>query len=300
MKVVDPNIKRKKGIVTSSLKYIDGTDIPLPSVVEISESGTCNRVCAFCPRSDPDYPDEKKFIPLALLEKLINELASYNYSGIFLFSGFVEPLLDKKIYKLVNIASQKMPNAKIEMVTNGDVLNKARLKKLFDSGLSTLLISAYDDKEQADGFRKLCQDVGLDPSQYVVRDRYLPPEDDFGITLSNRSGLLKNAEFKIDIPDEPLDVPCYYPHYTFFMDYLGDVLLCPHDWGKKMIVGNLNHMSFYDIWTSKKLMIMRKQLGCGNRRASPCAECDVKGVLMGKEHYQEWEKLTHEQELLTT
>ena len=29
----------------------------------------------------------------------------------------------------------------------------------------------------------------------------------------------------------------------------GDVLMCPHDWGKKLIVGNLKKESFIDILT---------------------------------------------------
>ena len=28
--------------------------------------------------------------------------------------------------------------------------------------------------------------------------------------------------------------PCYYPSYNFFIDYNGDVLMCSHDWGKKI------------------------------------------------------------------
>ena len=34
------------------------------------------------------------------------------------------------------------------MVTNGDVLDKQRTKKLFSSGLSTLLVSIYDGKKE--------------------------------------------------------------------------------------------------------------------------------------------------------
>ena len=36
------------------------------------------------------------------------------------------------------------------------------------------------------------------------------------------------------------------------MDYQGDVLICGHDWGKKIILGNLNKEKFLDIWFSKK------------------------------------------------
>ena len=293
---IDPAISRKEKIVNEKLTLSE-LDIVLPSVVEISESGTCNRVCSFCPRSDPNFPDIKKFIEPRLLNKLLLELAEYNYSGIFLFSGFVEPLLDKKIFDHVAMVREILPQARIEMVTNGDVLNEKRLTRLFESGLNTLLISAYDSKEQADDFVALCQKVGLRDDQFVVRARYLPPEEDFGITLSNRAGMMDNGEFAIKSLSEPLKTPCYYPHYTFFMDYLGDVLMCPHDWGKKIIVGNIYKNSFKEVWASQRMKLLRKKLENGNREFSPCDKCDVKGILMGKEHVKAWNELEKQQKV---
>jgi len=262
--------------------------MPLPSVVEVSESGTCNRSCAFCPRSDPTYPDTKEFIEPALLDRLTGQLADLGFGGIFLFSGFVEPLLDKNIFNLVKLVHGNLPKARVEMVTNGDVLNGPRLQRLFDNGLSTLLISVYDDKEAADRFEALCRETGLAEDQFVIRHRYLPPEEDFGITLSNRAGTMDGAEFGIRSLGKSLQVPCYYPHYTFFMDYHGDVLLCPHDWGKKQIVGNMKKQDFLDIWAGPAMHGARRLLVDGNRRISPCNVCDVKGTLMGRQHVKAW------------
>jgi len=171
------------------------------------------------------------------------------------------------------------------------VLNIKRLKKLIDNGLNTLLISVYDGKEEADAFQKMCNEAKLQQHQYVIRHRYLPPEQDFGITMSNRAGMMKTAEHVIKPLEKSLSDPCYYPHYTFFMDYNGDVLMCPHDWGKKKILGNLNYSSFMDIWTSKIADIARKNLNKGNRNFSPCNVCDVKGTLIGTKHSYAWENL---------
>ena len=44
--------------------------------------------------------------------------------------------------------------------------------------------------------------------------------------------------------EKELNTKCFYPGYYFFMDYNGDVLMCPHDWGKKIILGNLNTQNF--------------------------------------------------------
>ena len=95
-KFFDPGILRKSAIVDSGFA-LGNSRWPLPSIVELSPSGTCNRTCVFCPRSDPAYPDVEEFMSLELTEKLSTQLAAIEFSGLVIFSGFVEPLLDKKI-----------------------------------------------------------------------------------------------------------------------------------------------------------------------------------------------------------
>ena len=96
-KFLDPNIDRKSKIIQDTLSFIKGTKIPLPSLVEISDSGTCNRVCPFCPRSDPDYKDIKQFISEKLHTSICKQLSEHNYSGMLIYSGFSEPLLNKNV-----------------------------------------------------------------------------------------------------------------------------------------------------------------------------------------------------------
>lgn len=285
-KFIDPNIKNKSKTVEDRLQFInyENKDLPLPTEIEISESGTCNRTCSFCPRSAPEFIDKKEFISNELHEKMCDELKSLNYKGTIRYSGFVEPLLDKNIYNLISMARKKLTDCNIEMVTNGDVLNADRLKELFLKGLSKILISAYDGKKEADDLENLCKNSNLTTQQYIVRHRYLSESDDFGITLSNRSGTMENAEYKIKSLTEPLKKPCYIPAYTFFLDYQGDVLICPHDWGKKIILGNLNTQKLIDIWFSSKAMSIRNKLVNSNRKFSPCNLCDVEGTFMGKKN----------------
>ena len=289
IKYLDPSIERKKGITDSSFQMIKGTNIPLPSEVEISESGICNRKCSLCPRSDPNYEHVQEFISAKLHSKLIRELKDLNYRGVVRYSGFVEPLLDKNIFKLINETKRNIPKSKCEIVTNGDVLNISRLKKLFTNGLDTLLISVYDGPEHVIKFQKMCDKAKLKKNQYVIRHRYYSAEKDFGITISNRAGMMENSEHKIPALKTTLRSKCFYPSYTFFMDYNGDILMCPHDWGKKMILGNMNDSSFLEIWTSKKAIQIRKRLNKADRGFSPCNVCDVSGELIGKKHSLSWE-----------
>ena len=285
-KFIDPNIVHKSKTVENQIQFFqfNGQSLPLPTEIEISESGTCNRSCSFCPRSATNFIDKKEFITNKLHEKLCVELKELNYKGTIRYSGFVEPMLDKNIFNLISMVRNYLPESNIEMVTNGDPLNLKRLKKLFESGLNKILISAYDGKVESEKLEDLCVQANLNEKQYIVRHRYYSEDEDFGITLSNRSGLMADAEFKIDALKEPLKKPCYIPSYTFFLDYQGDVLMCPHDWGKKVILGDLNKEKLKDIWFSKRFMGIRKMLNKSNRNFTPCNVCDVEGTFMGEKN----------------
>jgi radical SAM protein with 4Fe4S-binding SPASM domain len=288
--IIDKNIPRKERITRDRLQFLSNGKTPLMSVVEISNSGMCNRKCSFCPRSDPDYPDINEFISKDLHTKIFKELADLKFKGMIIYSGYVEPLLDKKIYDSIAEARKFLPEAQIELITNGDVLNTERSKKLFLSGLSTLLISVYDGPKEEENFHKLCKDLKLREDQYVIRNRYLPQNENFGLNLSNRSGNLKNAEFVIKPLDKSLSSKCNYPAYTFFIDYNGDVQMCSHDWGKEYVIGNVKNEQIINIWNNKKYQIARKKLLKADRDFNPCKKCDVEGDLIGNKHANEWIK----------
>ena len=79
-KEIDPSISRKRKILDNSVDNKE--NIILPGIVEVSESGICNRKCSFCPRSAKDYPDIKEFVSSDLINKLSKELGDLNYKGI--------------------------------------------------------------------------------------------------------------------------------------------------------------------------------------------------------------------------
>jgi len=287
----DPNIDRKLKIYNDSFTKLKN-GIPLPSIIEVSNSGVCNRKCSFCPRSDPNYKHINEFFPNQIHDKLCDDLAKYNFKGIFAYCGFNEPLLKKDITRDIKVVRKVLPESKIEIVTNGDVLNHERLEKLFEAGLTTILISVYDGEDSEKKFYKMCKDLNLNESSYIIRNRYMAKEYDFGLTLSNRAGNLEKAEHVVEPTRKALKKQCTYPSYMFFVDYNGDVLMCSHDWGKKMILGNLKNDSFLNIWTSKRSYTARNNLNNANRCFAPCDKCDVVGDLVGKKHAEAWQKLS--------
>ena len=287
LSVTDPNLDRKKA-ENDTVQYHNG--LPLPSIVEISESGTCNRSCSFCPRSAKNFQDIKEFVSDTFVVSLAKQLAEINYSGLVLFSGFVEPLLDKNIAQHVATIKSVVPRCRVEMVTNGDPITVKNLNKLSAANLDKLLVSCYDGEHQITELTELIEQSTFSINDVVFRPRWAGEEENFGISLSNRGGTMEGAEFSIGSLESALKIPCYYPAYTFFVDYTGEVLMCAHDWGKKAVVGNLNESSFLEIWGGPIFSEHRRRLIKGDRDFSPCDVCNVQGTRMGRAHAKEWRK----------
>lgn len=292
MTFVDPNIARKGRIIDSNLvkrKPKNGDVSPLFSLIEFNLSGLCTRRCVFCPRYDAErFPDVNKHLPVGLYEKIMNDLRKANFDGTILYSGFSEPLLYKHLDEIIKISKRYCPRARVEIVNNGDLVTPEIISRLFKAGLTTLCISMYDDPGQEEHFRKVKKDLALKDDQLILRKRWLTAKDDFGITLSNRAGMIEIKETGTVNLKEPMKSACYYPFYQTFVDYTGEVLLCPHDWGKKLILGNTKRRSILQIWNNEISKKMRIKLSKNDRNFFPCKQCDVKGTLMGRSHFDKW------------
>ena len=287
---IDPSVKRKEVFIKDKLHYFD--EVPVFSIIEFNIYGNCNRDCAFCPVSNPNiYEKKHEGISVELFNKILDDLVKINYQGKILFSAFSEPLLHKKLETLISSAKTKLPNIRIEIVSNGDLLTSKKLKSIFDAGLDTISISMYDGKEQISHFNSMAMDCNLDETQVILRRRYFE-DGNYGITISNRSGLIDSNKYRDDdevsITELPLKNKCYYPFYMILIDYNGDVLLCPHDWSKKLKFGNLTDESIWSIWKSKVLNKIRKRLSHSDRNFNPCDSCDVLGTVIGEENFDSW------------
>ena len=293
MNFLDPNIARKNTIQNTHLRRAgrlpDGS--PVFSHIEFSICGLCNRTCEFCPRVDPAvYPNVAEFLSLDLYRKVLRDLRDIDYSGGLSYSGFSEPFYHKQLVDFVASSKEILPRCRVEIVTNGDMLKPKKLCALFDAGLDTLLVSMYDGPEQISHFEAVIVESGVNPDRVILRKRYLPPEEQFGINLTNRAGTVAIKQLGIAPLKEPMRHPCYYTHYRMMVDHTGEVLLCPHDWGKKLIVGNLRDQHIVDIWTGQLLSQVRQRLAGGNRRFAPCNVCDVDGTRQGGEHFRAWQE----------
>jgi radical SAM protein with 4Fe4S-binding SPASM domain len=193
---------------------------------------------------------------------------------------------------MIKLSRESLPKVTLTVITNGDYLTLDKLKELFESGLNQIKVSIYDGPAQLEYFGKMKEQGGFSDNQVNLRIRYLPDGvTDYtsipGFFPSNRAGALKDGRQFTELK-EPLKRKCYYPFYMVMLDYNGDVLLCPHDWHKKLIIGNLNESSLCEIWKSKKMLEVRRLLGNKDRNFEPCNKCNIDGTFKGEEAFGYW------------
>ena len=290
---IDQSTNRKNSIVKNRLTIKNGT--PLFSIVEFNIYGTCNRNCSFCPVSNPNvYTKKHEGMDSVLFEKIVKDLQEIEYEGKILFSAFSEPLLHKEIERLIFLAKHYLPKSRVEIVSNGDLLTAKKLKELYAAGLDTINVSMYDGAHQIDYFESMKKEAQVPDGTLLTRRRYYE-NGNYGITISNRVGLVDSNEFRDEeeeaIVELPLKQPCYYPFYMILIDYNGDVLLCPHDWKKTLKFGNLHKEKLFTIWQGKALNGIRKRLSRSDRNFGACKNCDVLGTVIGKESFEAWNKV---------
>ena len=153
-------------------------EVPLFSWVDINPVELCNRTCFFCPRGH-DYPNTNEHMDILVARKIAEELGKGDYDGSINICGNGEPLLHKDIYGLI----ESLNGFYVQIVTNGDRLDKNTVYNLYESGLNHKSISLYDGEEQVHKFEELFDGLGYGSDVYSLRHYYKNSELDYGLSL---------------------------------------------------------------------------------------------------------------------
>ena len=235
--------------------------------------------------------DDVLHLPIEVYEGVMKDLNKVGFKGGIIYSAFSEPFLYNHLEEVIKISRKQCPESRIEVVTNGDFLTIDKLNTFFEAGLTRLDVSVYDGPDKVKPFEDLRIEAGLNKEQFHIRERWYAPEEHFGIgALSNRAGANIMPEINVNKLNTALKRKCFYPFYQLIVDFDGAVLLCNHDWDKRLILGNVKETSILDIWNSEKYKEVRENLANANRNHSPCNRCDVNGMMMGGEFVSKWKK----------
>ncbi len=279
---IKKNINRKAYHI-DKVQMFDG--VPLFSWIDLNPTELCNRKCIFCPRADDSiYPNQNLHVSLELCRKINNELKSIDYQGSIVLSGYGEPMMHNDLIEMVKILGDGI---RLEIVTNGDKVTTKIVKELFNNGLDIMIISMYDGPHQIEHFKKIFHEANISEESYVLRDRWYTINEDYGVKLTNRAGVVTVGK------QEEVDInrSCYYPFYSMMVDWNGDVMLCLQDWNKKVKMGNITNDTLVNVWKSKNFKKYRKNLLLGKRNLAPCSSCNTNGLLHGEYHMKEWKTI---------
>ncbi len=212
--------------------------------VEIETFTYCNRKCWFCPNSTmPERQDKagNRYMNEDLYLRIVDELASVNYTGQIQFGRYNEPLADRVILDRIIQAKRRLPLAWLYTHTNGDFLTPEYLEELALSGLDELAIQTYlgneqhwDEADMLDRQSKQIERLGLRISKTICSVpgfRHYHELDYEGMTVridarnfdsigTDRGGLVQIQQ------ERPRTAPCLIPFSRMYIDYTGDVMPC--------------------------------------------------------------------------
>lgn len=115
----------------------------LPIYIDVNTTNRCNAACIMCPPSLLIENGSQKRDPLFMFDKdkLNSILDSPDIQSIHFVGAYAEPLLNKDIYDLIKISSDK--GVFTAVTSNAQLLDKAASVKLIESGLKMLSISLH-------------------------------------------------------------------------------------------------------------------------------------------------------------
>ncbi len=263
-------------------------------VVEIENHSYCNRTCWFCPNAQFDRRSTIQLMTEELFEKILSGLESVRYRQTLLWARYHEPLAHPSFFDRLAEARRRLPEAHLLVTSNGDYLDRDRLKLLETSELDRLMLDLYlpdgkerDPRELARALRQFQQRTGLacredgSPWEYIcegstVRITMGVPNFTYETGISTRGGL-------IDVPElrtyQRRSV-CFNPLHSVVVDFNGKAMLCcqvrsdaPQH--ATAIIGDLAQpgYSLFDFY--RDLGAARLMLLSPGPKAGPCRTCNV-------------------------
>ena len=269
-------------------------------LIEIEIASYCNRTCWFCPNSIVDRHTNNIELEEELYLKIINDLKEINYSNKVSFHRFNEPLANRElILKRVKQAREALPYADLQIFTNGDYLNRDYLYELREAGINTIIMSYYSkENNQFDveniikpAMEKRAKKLGLEYNilfynnkEYTIKFDYndlyfIYKARNFKEIGTDRGGSINNSYIKkIDIRKSG----CYYPLTDLYIDYNGLVMPCCNtrsdlEIHKPYILGDIHYNNLFEIFTSEKIVNIRKYLYSDTVKDGPCKHCFFSG-----------------------
>jgi radical SAM protein with 4Fe4S-binding SPASM domain len=286
-----------------------------PFVLMVDPSNLCNFRCKFCPSGNSDLIKKtgrkQCVLDFNLFKKIIDDLKEFNKPiKVLRLYKEGEPLVNVRFADMVKYAKDSGRVLKIDMTTNGALLNQKLNRQIIKAGLDRINISVngmsseqikfnsgaeVNFEKYVENIRDLYKNKG-NCEIYIksIRQNLSPEEQDkffkiFGeisdrIFLENLSPDWPEFQFEgIDaITSGNYGQPiinkkvCPYIFYMMVINSDGTTSLCVSDWKHDLLCGNVKKNSVKKIWLGEIMNQHRLSHLEGHRAKNNfCASCKV-------------------------
>ena len=267
---------------------------PIPPMVIIDATNTCNLQCIHCPQ--PALQRALGFKPLHIefstFKKIVDEIETCEVDTLLRIAGDGEPTIHPQLLEMVKYAKSKT-NIAVNLTSNGlnidikycDELLNADID-LIDISLDALTKTTYDKVRRGGKYDKLIRNVmnlifrrnALNKKTKIMVsfveqnenvhetnlfcEFWQPLVDKVLIRqLHSALGEVKVSESKNKNQAQSKSrFPCPHLWKRLTVDFNGSIKYCAHDWvnNEGIILGNAKNDSLEDIWHSIQLNSLRR------------------------------------------
>ena len=285
-----------------NLSVIKGflTTFKRPLVVAIELTNDCNANCSMCIRTR--LSREVTYIDDQLFKKIIHDARKIGVK-IFQLSFYGESMLDPALADKVRFIKDSIPDAWIQIVTNGSLLTEEESRRLLDAGISEIRISIEgNNKAEFEQIR-----LGLNYDQVLSNLEYLKKLRDSNenyntqivITGLNLKALpLDGQKYKefwqayADIvytrDEHILDfekqerflrkiLPCHQLFTILLILADGRYPICTYDWYAKTVYGNIKNTTINQAWFAPRFLFYKLLHLAGLKKSiTLCRNCSYR------------------------
>ena len=285
-------------------------EVTLPRYLDVELTNHCNFRCRFCPTGTKSMNRTRGYMPEAVADALVENVAKYRIPGVR-FIRWGEPTLHPDYIGIM--ARVKAAGAAIHINTNGSRLDAEQIRRLVELPLDSIKFSfqgadegTYNEMRQGGDYQRL---LSIVREMARVRGENALPYIQISTTLTSETAE-QIESFKRDVADfcdyynigytqlnhldvEKMDVSeeekakirelqqqetihhVYRPVCAEAFDKLsvnwnGDVTLCCSDYDNFMIVGNLLDMDLRQIFNSRAADAYRQMIAKGQYGRIKC------------------------------
>ena len=264
-----------------------------PSIIHIETRTKCSGCCSFCLASFKTDPRDDGLMSEEMVSNILNQLQKLNFNKRLSFYNNNEPFMDKRIFSFISEARKKIPNAFLELKTNGKGLKINDVLEIFDCGLDYLYINDYVDAVNFKShlhsrniikLKEQLKDIRRFKGQFKTNNNFERLSIDLryeGAIMNTRAGTSPNRKKDVYNNSKPFKTKnwiCFRPCEMMTINRNGDVATCSEDLLYEEKMGNILKSNIKDIWCSEKYIEIRKNLLDSNRNIlSTCKKCDYSG-----------------------